>query len=406
MQGSRTGQMQPTDTAMDTAATPFPVMLDGVRQLARETAATHAADVDREARFPQETVDALRRVRALSAPVPRQYGGAGCTMAELTQLVSQLSQHCGASAMVLAMHYIQVGCITRHGKDDPYFQEVMRELVERQLLLGSMTSEVGTWGDTRSSICALKQADERFELQKAATTGSYCAQADGILVTTRRADDAAAGDQLLVLVRREDCTLTQMSTWDTLGMRGTCSPGFDLKASAHVQQVLPEGYPAISALTMVPYSHILWASLWWGLAFGAYAQAAAYVRSLARKSPGVVPPVATELAKLNVELQTMRYHWQGLAQEFDAQVAAGTDSEAFTRVDWALKMNNLKTACSEAAPRIVQGALQIVGIQGYKNDSAYSMGRAHRDAMSASLMISNGRIAARSASLLLVHKAD
>jgi acyl-CoA dehydrogenase len=67
-------------------------------------------------------------------------------------------------------------------------------------------------------------------------------------------------------------------------------------------------------------------------------------------------------------------------------------------------MNNLKTACSEAAPKIVLEALQIVGILGYKNDSPFSLGRHLRDALSASLMISNERIAAKSAAMLLVFK--
>ena len=71
---------------------------------------------------------------------------------------------------------------------------------------------------------------------------------------------------------------------------------------------------------------------------------------------------------------------------------------------WALRLNNLKISCSEAAPQIVHRALQIVGILGYKNDSTFSLGRHYRDALSASLMVSNERIASQNASMLLVHK--
>jgi acyl-CoA dehydrogenase len=71
---------------------------------------------------------------------------------------------------------------------------------------------------------------------------------------------------------------------------------------------------------------------------------------------------------------------------------------------WALRLNNLKVSCSEAAPQIVHRALQIVGILGYKNDSPFSLGRQYRDALSGSLMISNERINAKSASMLLVFK--
>jgi acyl-CoA dehydrogenase len=69
-----------------------------------------------------------------------------------------------------------------------------------------------------------------------------------------------------------------------------------------------------------------------------------------------------------------------------------------------LKLNHLKIAASEAAPRIVHQALQVAGILGYKNDSPYSVGRHYRDVLSASLMISNSRILAKNASMLLVYQ--
>ena len=47
---------------------------------------------------------------------------------------------------------------------------------------------------------------------------------------------------------------------------------------------------------------------------------------------------------------------------------------------------------------------QIVGILGYKNDSPFSLGRHYRDVLSASIMISNDRINAKSAAMLLVSK--
>ena len=77
-----------------------------------------------------------------------------------------------------------------------------------------------------------------------------------------------------------------------------------------------------------------------------------------------------------------------------------------SRIAWSLKFNSLKTAAAERAPEVVHGALQVVGILGYKNDTPFSLGRHYRDALSAALMISNDRIAAQSANLLLVFKDD
>jgi acyl-CoA dehydrogenase len=394
----------------------FPRLLQDVRRIAREVAAPLAAAVDRDARFPHETLAALREARVLSAAVPTAFGGAGLTLTELGQLCFVLAQGCASSAMVLAMHTIQVGCIARHAAGSDCFESVLRDLAERQALLASMTSEVGTFGETRTSICAIA-ADERdtrfFALAKDATTGSYCAHADAILVTARRAPDAAASDQVLALIRREDATLAQVGSWDTLGMRGTCSPGFRLEARAAREQILPVAYADISTRTMVPYSHVLWAALWCGIAADAHARAAAFVRGQARKNPGTTPPTALRLAELTVTLQAARHHWQSVAAEFDAlplpATASGQAPDAahpLAGIGWSLKFNSLKTAAAERAPEIVHGALQIVGILGYKNDTPFSLGRHYRDALSAALMISNDRIAAQSANLLLVFKDD
>jgi acyl-CoA dehydrogenase len=387
-----------------TTTTTFESLLVAVRGIATEVAAIHAADVDAQARFPAETVDALRAARVLSAPVPRELGGAGCSMMELSLLCSTLSQACSASGMVLAMHYIEVACLARHGMGSAFFRGYMQEISDKQLLIASVTSEVGTFGDTRSSICAVEVDGDRFNLRKDATTVSYGAHADSLLVTARCAPDSSSSDQVLVLLKAGDYTLTPTTNWDTLGMRGTCSPGGKLVASAGVDQILPGEFAESSAQTMVPYSHILWSSLWWGIAADAIARAATFVRGQARKQPGTVPPAAHQLAEATAQLQTMRNGWASAAAEFDAVSGRADGMQELLSMSWALKLINVKVSSSEAAPRIVHQALQIIGVLGYKNDSPFSVGRHYRDALSASLMISNERLTAKSASMLLVLK--
>jgi acyl-CoA dehydrogenase len=191
-----------------------------------------------------------------------------------------------------------------------------------------------------------------------------------------------------------------------MGMRGTVSPGFRIECDAPLEQLLPEPFGDIFACSMVPYSHILWSALWHGIAAGALGKAGAYVRGLARKTPGVPPPVARDLAELTVELEALRAHWQSAAIDFDEAVAAGRDREEYASVSRALKMSSLKIACSEASPRIVHGALQVLGMLAYKNDSPYSLNREYRDALSGAIMISNGRITGKLAGLMLVQKGS
>jgi len=382
----------------------FAAHLAALEGIAADVAAPNAADVDANSRFPRATVQALQTAKLLSAPVPKELGGAGYGTRELAALCSTLGQACGSSAMVLAMHYIQVACIARHGLQSAFFRRYLQELVRDQYVLASMTSENGTFGETRTSICAVERQDGRFKLDKDATTASYCEHADGILVTCRRGPDAPGSDQVLVLVRKGDYKLTQTTSWDAMGMRGTCSPGFKLESAGPEEQIVPGSFADSSAQTMVPYSHILWSSLWWGIAADAVARAAEFVRASARKNPGTVPPTATRLAQVSEQLQAMRHNWLALADEFDELNARPRGMQELLSIGWALKMNNLKINASESAPQIVHRALQITGILGYKNDSKFSLGRHYRDVLSASLMISNDRIASKSASMLLVFK--
>jgi acyl-CoA dehydrogenase len=378
-------------------------LLESARAIAREVAAPFAESVDREGRFPAETIAAAREAGLLSALVPPELGGVGASMRDLAESCTIIGQACGSSAMVLAMHHIQVACIARHARGSAFFERYLRRIADEKLLLASVTSEVGVGGDTRSSICAVGREQGRFTLVKDATTISYGAHADDLLITARRAPDANASDQVLVLAQQGDFTLEGGGAWDTLGMRGTCSPPFKVHAAGPEEQIIPGSYADSSAESMVPYSHILWAALWLGIATDAVNRASAFVRAAARKNPGHVPPTATRLAEVSVMLQSLRSNVQSAATDFDA---LGDDRAPLQTMSWALRFNNLKIAASEATPAIVHQALQIIGIMGYKNNSPFSVGRQYRDALSGALMVGNERILAKSASMLLVAKGE
>ena len=102
---------------------------------------------------------------------------------------------------------------------------------EDQRLVASVTSEIGTGGDLGKSIAAVTPAEAgRATFEKKAPTVSYGAYADDLLTTLRRSPDAEPGDQVIVLTHRDQFTLEQSGTWDVMGMRGTCSPGYVVRA--------------------------------------------------------------------------------------------------------------------------------------------------------------------------------
>ena len=374
------------------------------QRIAVEVAGPAADSVDREARFPAESIEALRKEKLLSALVPVELGGEEASVAEISGICLALGQRCASAGMVYAMHTIQVACIVRHGSAAPFFRRYMSEaLVEKQELLASATTELGVGGDVRTSICAVQVEGDHFRLEKNAPVISYGQNADAILVTSRRAPDAVSSDQVISLVRKPECTLEPTSGWDTLGFRGTCSLGFKLSARAHKDQILPQPYADISQQTMLPVSHIVWSSLWLGIATDAVNRARAFVRQEARKKPGFIPPNSLRLAEVVSVLQGFRANVQDSVEDYQRRLA---DPESLGSIGFALRMNNLKIAASQLVVQIVSAAMQIVGITGYRLDSKYTLGRHLRDAYGAALMVNNDRILGANASMLLVLKDD
>jgi acyl-CoA dehydrogenase len=378
--------------------------LDAIRRIADDVAGPNAGAVDRDARFPVEAIQALREELALSAFVPTELGGAGVSLEAIAAACFELGRRCGAAAMVFAMHQIQVVSIVRHLDDAPWFEDYLRELTAEQRLIASATSEIGTGGDMGRSVAAVTPVGENVcNFEKQAPTVSYGEYADDLFVTLRRTPDAEPGDQVVVLARGDQRALEPTGTWDPLGMRGTCSPGYVVRAEFSSEQVLPTPFPRVSADSMVPVSHILWSHLWLGISTDAFDRARAFVRALAKQKPGQPVPAAQRLSHLMSELSLLRAEVAcGLRDFTEASEEPGR--ERLSTMAAALRFNNLKIAASEQAPRVCQGALGVCGIMGFKNDTPFSVGRHLRDTMSACLMVANERIHETNARLLLIAK--
>jgi acyl-CoA dehydrogenase len=376
-------------------------------QSAIAIAEQHAEDVDARARFPLEAFDALRAAGALGWQAPRSCGGAGARIDILSEATFELSRRCSSTGMVFAMHQIQVAAIIRHRAGSAWFEDYLRRMVREQRLIASATSEVGIGGNLRKSIAAVEPerdgAYERIRFEKQAQTISYGAEADDLLTTLRRNPTADAGDQVLVLTHLSETETERISDWDTLGMRGTCSPGFRLYAACLRAQLLPAPFVDIATETMVPFAHILWANCWLGIAAGSFERARNFVRAQSRQTPGTTPPAASRLSEMSVRMAECRALIRSVTEDF-ISLSEGDRREQLATAGYAIRINNLKIAISEAVVEICNGALRVCGFAGYKNGGPYSVGRHLRDAHSAALMIANDRLHATNAALLLVHR--
>ncbi|PZQ19217.1 MAG: acyl-CoA dehydrogenase [Ancylobacter novellus] len=367
-------------------------------------AATHAEDVDAHARFPHEAFEALKRERLLGIMIPRELGGEGASVAIVSEICSVLAQGCASTGMIYSMHQIKTSSLTEHCLDDDWMRGFMRACAEEQLLLASATTEGGgVGGDMRQSICGVERDGDDFALVKEGCLISYGAQADAILITSRRTPDAPASDQVMAVMRAGQYRLEKTGAWNTMGMRGTCSDNFTFDGRAPAKQIIATPFADISAQSMLPYAHLLWASVWHGVASDAVARSEAFVRAEARKRPGATPPSALRLAELLTKQQQMKAL---VVAGIDRYERAKSDPDELTSIGFGVAMNAIKLSASQGVCEIVQAAFLICGILGYRNDSPYSLARAMRDALSSPIMINNDRILGNVSNLLAVYKHD
>jgi acyl-CoA dehydrogenase len=382
-----------------------------LREQVLAVAQSHADAVDREGRFPTETFAALKSARLLGVMIPQQFGGEGLSIKQVADLCAALGQVCASSALIYAMHHIKTSSLVFHGPGSVWHEAFMSRVAAEQLLLGSATTEGGIGGDLRNSLCAVERdlSGATFVLRKEAIVVSYGEQADAILVTARKDGAAPSSDQVLVVGERAQTELIKTGGWDAFGMRGTGSDGFVLTIKAPVEQIFPLPFADIAAQSMLAHTHILWSAVWYGIASEAVQRAQSLVRAESRRRaaaalPGnTITPGNTRLAELLKELQLMR----GLILSgIERLEQAHLDPSLLESAGFLIEMNTLKISASEAVVAILNRAMLVCGIHGYRNDTPYSLGRLMRDAQSAPIMINNDRILANTANMVLMNRVS
>ena len=377
----------------------FPTLSERAREVAK-VAAGHAVAVDAEGRFPAEALAAAKADGLLGAMVPVALGGEGASASEIAEVCYVLGGACASTAMIYAMHQVKAACVVRHAGESAWHKGFLRRVARDQLLLASSTTEGQGGGDVRASSAALEPAEDgAVTLERAATVMSYGREADAVVTTARRAADAAASDQVLVVFERADYSLEPTLAWETLGMRGTRSAGFAMKARGRPEQAMPQPYAEIHTQTMTPTAHLFWSAVWAGVAASAVERARLFTRKAARGAEGQLPPGASHLIRAGASLRQLRALLTASLSRFET---LADDPAALGAMDFQTAVTLLKVDASELAVSTVMSAMRACGLSGYRTDGDASLGRHLRDILSAPIMINNERILANAGASALL----
>jgi alkylation response protein AidB-like acyl-CoA dehydrogenase len=190
--------------------------------LARELGprfAARAAGHDATDSFVADNYRDLREHRVFSAGVPADLGGGGASYPALCAMLRVLGQHCGSTALALAMHTHQVAIAAWRWRHEGGAMELLlRRVAEQEAVL--VTSGGSDWlaGSGRAEKV---EGGYRVTGRKIFASG---APAGDLFMTMAVHDDPEGGPTVLhVAIPLDAPGLAVQDTWRTLGMRGTGS---------------------------------------------------------------------------------------------------------------------------------------------------------------------------------------
>src|SRR5881397_3677792 len=94
------------------------LLRDTAREVAQNLLAPHAAEWDREARFPKEALAELGKLGFMGTLVPPEYGGAGADHVGYALVMEEVAAGDGATATILSVGTLCCGAVLQYGSEE------------------------------------------------------------------------------------------------------------------------------------------------------------------------------------------------------------------------------------------------------------------------------------------------
>ncbi|WP_046112481.1 acyl-CoA dehydrogenase family protein [Aquincola tertiaricarbonis] len=323
-------------------------------QLGRERFAPLAPELDRDQRYPWETIEALVEHKFTGLFLPTQWGGEGASLVATVAAVETLGMHCASTAAIMCAYQLGAFPILLAGTDaqkDFYLREMTQgratsfALSER--IAGSDAAAIEATGTQEGDGWRLK--GEKYWIGNGGASRYY--------VVFVKTDPAAGGRGISAfMVDKEEPGAVIDELNDKMGIRGTQTS--NLKVDLVVPESARIGEPNRAlrlALQTLNVGRIMVSAQSLGLALAAYREASS--RAVARKTFG--QPIG--------ENQGIGFKLADMATEISA--ARMVLYEAARAYDRGEDVSNLgamaKLFTSEVAHRAADNAVQIWGGLGY-----------------------------------------
>ena len=348
-------------------------------KLARDVLAVHADDVDRNGRWPAESIAALAKSGLLGLTVPVSHGGAGMGPRTFAAVTRVLAERCASSAMIYLMHVSATQAIAGT-KDFPLRESVLDAIAAGHHLSTLAFSEKGSRSHFWAPVSQVCVNGDTHRLSAFKSWVTSAGQADSYVVSTRNADAKELTDCSLYFVPRDTAGVSVSGAWDGLGLRGNGSAPVRLESVSLPlsRRMTPDGmgFPLILE-AVLPWFQLGSAAVSVGIARAATEATRRHL--LASKLEHLGQPLASllnlraRLAQMQICVDTQQVFLDHVAEQMEQP---GPDT--------LMAVLESKATAAEAALQVTDLAMRTCG--GASFSKHLSVERNFRDARAAAIM--------------------
>ncbi|MGZ8578492.1 MAG: acyl-CoA dehydrogenase family protein [Actinomycetota bacterium] len=337
----------------------------------RDVAATHAAEVDREGRFPRETIDALASSGLLGLTLPEGLGGLGGGPVEFLGAVRGIASADASSAMIYLMHVCaaQVVLAGTAGGDS----RALRGLADGSRLGTLAFSERGSRSHFWAPVS--QEVDGRISAQKSWVTSA--GHAHDYVVATRAAGAGSPLESSLYLVGSDVAGVETAGPWVGLGLRGNASAPMTFDVAVADAALLGEDGKGLDLMlgVVLPWFQLGQGGVSLGIAEAALGAAVTHVTAARlehlEQTLADLPTVRARIGRSQTEVDALAGFLADLARRM-------ADGDAGAPVLAA------KAVANETAIKVTGDAMQVCG--GAALSPGLPIERSFRDARAGSVM--------------------
>lgn len=346
------------------------MLLDSVKQLARERIAPRAAHYDKTGEFPWENVEAINALGLNAMFIPEEYGGAPLSYACYLACVREISQACASTGIIWATNFHAVKPIMDFGSEEQKKRLLPR--IAEGGLASLVITEPSAGSDATGMKTSFKPDGDEIIVNGNKIFISNGDVADLYVVFGKWTEIEGSKESISALILEKGTPgFSVTGTEDKMGTRasGTASLSFDQARVSRANLLMKPGEGLTVLLGSLNKSRPSVAAHALGIARAAFEDAIEYMND------------RSQSGKRLLEFQGLQFNVADLAAELVLveswlwHVAKLIESGA---PNVGIEASILKLKATDLAMRIATDAVQFLGGYGYCKD--YRVERLMRDA--------------------------